>query len=79
MTKVIVRIQLERDTMKALEEIIERRGMTQISAMSRLVKWMGRQDADIQRAILTDGGVNHAAASKILNQLAKRGGPKKKG
>jgi hypothetical protein len=78
MGRAIVRVELDRGVADALDEIGDRRGMTQLSMMSRMVDWFSRQDAEIQQAILNQEGTNHAA-SKILNRLAKQNRPKKKG
>ncbi len=54
MRKVIVRVELDQDVADAVEKLTDRRGMTQISMISRLVKWVGRQSADIQTEILNE-------------------------
>jgi hypothetical protein len=79
MGKAIVRVVLDQGVADALDKVGNRRGMTQLSMMTRMVDWFSRQDPEIQRAILTAEGTNHAAASKILIRLAKHrnGGPKK--
>lgn len=50
--RAIIRLQLDREAKDALDELCSRRGMTQISALSRLVRWFTRQDEVIQTAVL---------------------------
>jgi hypothetical protein len=78
--KSIIRIIVNSADESRLKALCEKRGMTQISLVSRIVKWLGRQDAEVQGGILNDqpGG---ALESKVLKRLAARadGRPKKKG
>ena len=80
MRKVIVRVEVDQSVADAIEKATDRRGMTQISMISRLVKWVGRQDADIQAEILNESASPRAVASKLLKKLAAGtdGRPKKK-
>jgi len=48
----IMRIQLDTGAKNRIEEICARRGMTQISMMSRDVHWFSQQDEEIQTAVL---------------------------
>lgn len=48
----IVRVQLTPPVKKKLDALCEKRGMTQISVMSRLVGWLCDQDDLIQAAVL---------------------------
>ena len=48
----IMRIQLDTGAKNRIEEICARRGMTQISMMSRVVHWFSQQDEEIQTAVL---------------------------
>jgi hypothetical protein len=65
----------------ALEKATDKRGMTQISMMSRMVKWLASQDAEIQIKILNESAPTRAVTSAILKKLADGadGRPKKKG
>jgi hypothetical protein len=69
MGKAIVRLDGDPRIEAELERIKRRRGMTQLSMMSRLVKWLARQDADTQRLILNGDG-SEAAAPKLLKRWA---------
>jgi hypothetical protein len=68
--KTIVRIDVEYDVAAALGKLCEHRGMTQLSMVSRTVKWLGRQDAEIQTEILNESAPSRAAASKLLKKWA---------
>jgi hypothetical protein len=48
----IVRVVVESDVSAALQGICEKRGMTQISVLSRLVRWSIKQEATIQNEML---------------------------
>ena len=47
-----MRIQLDSGTKHELDGLCEKRGMTQIAVMSRLVRWFVKQDDTIQAAVL---------------------------
>jgi hypothetical protein len=79
MGRVIIRVEMNQSDVEALDKIGDRRGMTQLSIVSRMVSWFARQDADIQRLILNDRADPVGAASTILKRLAKRGNPKNRG
>lgn len=65
--RAIIRLQLDREAKDALDELCERRGMTQISALSRLVRWFTRQDEVIQTAIL--GALSEESLQTLAQQL----------
>jgi len=75
MKRAIIRIQFDLDAKKALDELCERRGMTQIAVTSRLMKWFVLQDEAIQSAVL--GGLSEQAvatlAKHVLEKIAKEG------
>jgi hypothetical protein len=61
----IMRIQLDARSKDRLDEICQKRGMTQIAAMSRIVDWFSRQDEVIQTSVL------HGLSQGSLSALAK--------
>jgi len=61
----IMRIQLDMAAKDRLESLCERRGMTQIAVMSRLVNWFSLQDDYIQTAVL------HTLSEESMSALAK--------
>ena len=73
--RAIMRIQLDGNAKDALDELCEKRGMTQIAMMSRLVGWFVKQDEVIQTAVMTS--LSDAAlgrlAKQMLKQMASRG------
>ncbi len=66
----IMRIQLDASAKSELDKICEKRGMTQIAVMSRLVGWFVRQDDIIQTAVMSS--VSDAALAPLAKQLLKR-------
>ena len=48
----VVRLQLDASAKQVLDKLCDRRGMTQIATLSRLVTWFGRQDEVIQASVL---------------------------
>ena len=50
--RVILRAELAPKAKLGLEEVCAKRGMTQLSVMSRLLLWFAEQDARTQHAIL---------------------------
>ena len=70
--RAIMRIQLDGTAKADLDKICEKRGMTQIALMSRLVGWFVRQDEVIQTAVmssLSDSSMNHLAR-QVLKRFA---------
>ena len=51
-TRGIVRLQLDLEAKDKLDELCEKRGMTQIAVLSRVVKWFGKQDEVVQARVL---------------------------
>ena len=68
--RAIMRIQLDLSAKSDLDSICERRGMTQIAVMSRLVGWFVRQDDFIQTAVLST--LSDAAMASLARQLVKK-------
>lgn len=50
--RAVIRLQLEISAKQALDRLCERRGMTQIAVLSRMVKWFVTQDEIVQASIL---------------------------
>jgi hypothetical protein len=50
--QAIIRLQLDAAAKQTLDKLCDRRGMTQIATLSRLVVWFGKQDQVIQASIL---------------------------
>jgi hypothetical protein len=50
--RAVIRLQLDVAAKQQLDKLCERRGMTQIAVLSRLVKWFGRQDEVVQASVL---------------------------
>ena len=71
--KSIIRISLSEGDARELEKLCEKRGMTQISLVSRMVEWLARQDNDIQSDILTSGSGNASKKTlKLVRRIAAR-------
>jgi hypothetical protein len=73
--RAILRVQLDADAKTRLIELCERRGMTQIAVMSRLIEWFVRQDEVIQVSVLGLLSQEHCAplAHRLLQQLSEPG------
>jgi hypothetical protein len=72
--KNIKRVPLENELLAQLQRICDRRGMTLISAASRLVKWVAKQDEVIQHDILhpTTKVSSEGTNVELLEYLATR-------
>jgi hypothetical protein len=68
--RAIMRIQLDGSAKNELDRLCEKRGMTQIAVMSRLVGWFIRQDDIIQTAVMDT--LSDDAMAKLARQLLKR-------
>lgn len=72
--RAVIRLQLDLAAKQQLDRLCEKRGMTQISVLSRLVKWFGRQDEFVQASVLgllseeMLGGLSHT----LLKRLAAK-------
>ncbi|MGA2440956.1 MAG: hypothetical protein ABSH08_08355 [Tepidisphaeraceae bacterium] len=69
-----MRIQLDAGAKEELDELCDKRGMTQIAVMSRLVGWFVKQDDVIQTAVmasLSEPAMRHLA-KQLLKQLASQ-------
>jgi hypothetical protein len=65
--RAIIRLQLDREAKDALDELCHQRGMTQIAALSRLVRWFTRQDEVIQTAVL--GSLSEESLQTLAQRL----------
>jgi hypothetical protein len=65
-----MRIQLDASAKDELDKVCEKRGMTQIAVMSRLVGWFVKQDDVIQTAVMST--LSDGAMSQLAKQLLKR-------
>jgi hypothetical protein len=74
--RAVIRLEMELSVKQALDDLCERRGMTQISVVSRLVHWMLRQDEVVQASVMSllseevVGELSHI----LLKRLATAGG-----
>ena len=50
--KTIIRIAIDHADEASLKAVCQKRGMTQISLVSRMVKWLAHQDSEVQSDIL---------------------------
>jgi hypothetical protein len=50
--RVIIRLELTPQAKKALEDVCDHNGMTQVAVSSRLVEWFAQQSDMLQAAIL---------------------------
>jgi hypothetical protein len=75
--RAIMRIQLDSVTKEELDELCDKRGMTQIAVMSRLVGWFVRQDDLVQAAVLSS--LSEESLARLAKQLHKRLAMKGKG
>ena len=68
--RAIMRIQLDTGSKEELDEFCDKRGMTQIAVMSRLVGWFVKQDEIIQTAVMAS--LTDDTLSRLAKQLLKR-------
>src|SRR5689334_8617534 len=67
--QAIIRLQLDLPAKQALDKLCERRGMTQIAALSRTVRWLVSQDEILQAWVLNLMSEDHLGEmSKIVLQ-----------
>src|SRR5438045_9163437 len=74
--QAVIRRQLDLPAKQALDKLCERRGMTQIAALSRTVTWLVDQDEVLQAWVLNLMSEDHLGEiSKILlKRLSDREG-----
>jgi hypothetical protein len=73
--KTIIRIAIDPADENSLKEICDKRGMTQISLVSRMVKWLAQQDSEVQSDILNNEAENWTKPKtvKLLKRMALPG------
>ena len=74
--RAVIRLQLSIPAKQTLDDFCERRGATQISVVSRLVLWFGRQEEPVQASImgfLSDENLAPAARA-LLEKIAAADG-----
>src|SRR3954464_1178759 len=65
--QAVIRLQLDLPAKQALDDLCQRRGMTQIAALSRTVRWLVAQDEVVQAWVLNLMSREHLAhVSQIL-------------
>ena len=71
----ILRIDPDEGAKDRIEAICQRRGMTQIALMSRVVKWFSEQDDHLQTDVLQNHapGTTSALAKSLLRKLSSSG------
>lgn len=71
---IIIRVEAAPDVPSRVDAITDKRGMTQISLFSRMVKWLARQDEGTQMDILnTVGGESlQSQKQRLLKRLASQ-------
>jgi hypothetical protein len=67
----IMRIELGEAAKDRVEGICQRRGMTQVSLMSRVINWFSQQDDYVQTEVLQipTAGSSSAFAKSLLKKL----------
>jgi hypothetical protein len=75
--RAVIRLQLDLAAKQALDKLTERRGMTQIAALSRMVKWLVGQDEIMQAWVLGLMSEQHLGpmAELSLRSLAGKSSP----
>jgi hypothetical protein len=68
--RAVIRLQLETTAKQSLDDLCERRGMTQIAVMSRLVRWLVAQDEVVQASVL--GLLSEETLGDLSQALLKR-------
>jgi hypothetical protein len=72
--RAVIRLQLEITAKHGLDKLCEKRGMTQIAVLSRLVRWFVAQDEVVQASVL--GLMSDAYLGELAPILLKRLGAK---
>ena len=68
----LIRLQLDAEAKGVLDGICDRRGITQIAALTRLVSWFGRRDQVIQASalgLLSDQALGGLAAVRAARPV----------
>src|SRR3954471_3126615 len=72
--QAIIRLQLDLPAKQALDDLCDRRGMTQIAALSRTVRWPVAQDEIVQAWVLNLMSQEHLAE---MSQILLKRGPQR--
>jgi hypothetical protein len=67
---VFIRIELTPQAKALVEELSDRRGMTQFAILSRLIEWFSKQDATVRAAVL--GHYPREVAADVAKMLLRR-------
>ncbi len=65
-----MRIQVDAGSKDELDAFCDKRGMTQIAVMSRLVGWFIKQDEVIQTAVMSS--LSDDSLSRLAKQMLKK-------
>jgi hypothetical protein len=68
--RAIMRIQMDAQSKNRLEKLCEKRGMTQIAMMSRMVNWFLAQDETVQAMVL--GSLSEESMGPLARTLLER-------
>jgi hypothetical protein len=68
--RAVIRIQVDIEAKNRLAQLCDKRGMTQIAVLSRVVMWLTRQSDLVQTAIL--GGLKPADQQALVRLLLKQ-------
>ena len=68
--RAVIRLQLDIAAKQGLDKLCEKRGMTQIAVLSRLVRWFVNQDEVVQASVL--GLMSDAYLGDLSQILLKR-------
>lgn len=70
MARIILCIRLTSPAKTAVDALTERRGMTQLTTLSRLVEWFAKQSDVIQASALShDPAVSQATTGLIIEKM----------
>jgi hypothetical protein len=74
--RVIMRVEVDVESKKELDEFCDRTGMTKVAAVSRLIDWFCRQPHGIQAILqgLLPSPIQEEIAHLILENLASKNG-----
>ena len=71
-SRIIVRLELTAPAKKTLELMTDKKGMTQVAMLSRLVEWFAKQPEAIQTSALSlDPATIKATGVQIAKQMAE--------
>ncbi|MFI5382048.1 MAG: hypothetical protein ACHRHE_22360 [Tepidisphaerales bacterium] len=76
-SRIIMRLELTPSAKKTVEQMTEKKGMTQVAMLSRLVEWLANQPAAVQASVLAANSSKTEAETAKL--IVKQMGSGKKG